>query len=103
MLTDLLARWFIRWVVGAHFNASTVWEEMEVMRGGVLIEAHRGGAALLHLRFLRHLGEMLLVSHTRRHRRVILSGNANFGDEGNSQDRGKNSFVHHASILKPGV
>lgn len=37
----------------------------------VLIESHREPAALLQLRFPLHPGQVLLMTHTRRHRRML--------------------------------
>src|SRR5262249_9509469 len=48
-------------------NDPTARPQQKVVRDGVLFETHRRVASVLHLRFLGHLGEVLLVAGARRH------------------------------------
>src|SRR5438105_4076635 len=71
MRTHLTEDRSIGGIVDADFDDAARVVQREVMRDLVLVEPHGDGAALLQLGILLHLGEVFLVRHSRRHRRML--------------------------------
>src|SRR5438270_259947 len=55
-------------IVRHHFDRAAGFVQPEMMRRGLLVEGHRGGAAPLQVGILLYLGEMFLVGHSWWHR-----------------------------------
>ena len=71
MHADLIAALPIGRVVGGNLDVSAVRVQDEMMRRLILVEPHRGRAALLQIVLFLQLGQMLLVGHARRHGRML--------------------------------
>jgi DNA-binding transcriptional MerR regulator len=67
-------------------DRATGTSQQEMVRDAILIEPHRRGAALLHLRLALQLREVRLVGHAGRHRMLLRPRRGSGEQEGDGND-----------------